>query len=299
MQSLPPAAMVSAPPFMPARAPEESPSSLTFQWAEPVPQGRRLGFWVLVVMCGLAVFFYLFQVVYPQTHRFTPVPQQVVVLNPADPAAMALLSRVQDRDYLLLPTESGMAAGPRLQDHAPVFHPSFEGHQLRALDLPYKAFTVPPARLLNVDKPVLPPLDLSELKDRAPARAEDDPPAPAARLTVTFQGDLAHRPLLAEVDLQGIPLEYPESCRFQLGVNAAGHVEFILPLTTSEKPEVAATTTTQILARMRNARFEPVTKASTTPQASSSKSQPSPAPAVHKLPTWGVATLSWQEPTKP
>ena len=274
---------------MPTKDSTTPSTPLTFQWDEPVRQGRRLGFWIFTVIVGLTVFFYLFQVVYPQTQRFTPVPQQVVVLNPADPAAMALLSRVQDRDYLLLPSDSDASTGPALQEHAPVFHPSFEGRQLRALDLPYKAFTVPPARLLNVDKTVLPPLDLSELK-AAPAGKRDGtvsaPPAKTkARLAVSFLGDLASRPLVKQPDLSLLSLEYPESCRYQLGVDAEGRVEFILPLNTSEKPEISPQANSQVLDQLQVLQFQPLAAASPAAKKSSSTT-----------PTWGTAVLHWADP---
>lgn len=277
---------------MPSKDSNTAQHPLTFQWDEPVRQGRRLGFWIFTVIVGLTVFFYLFQVVYPQTQRFTPVLQQVVVLNPADPAAMALLSRVQDRDYLLLPSDSDASAGPSLQEHAPVFHPSFEGHQLRALDLPYKAFTVPPARLLNVDKTVLPPLDLSELK--APPAAQKDKTASAlpaggkGKLAVRFLGDLANRPLVKQPDLSLLSLEYPASCRYQLGVDAEGRVEFIVPVSTSGKPEISPQANAEVLDQLQVLQFQPL--------AANSPTAEKPAPST---PTWGTAVLHWAEPATP
>ena len=275
---------------MPQKTANPNDPPLTFQWVEPLRQGRRLGFWMFVVFVGLVAFFYLFQVVYPQTQRFTPVPQQIIALNPADPSAVALLSRVQDRDYLLLPSDNyNPASGPSLQESAPVFHPSFEGHQLKVQDLPYKAFTVPPARLLNVDKPVLPPLDLSDLKGEprapAPGKTKERPSPAQAKLVVNFVGDLAKRELVAQPDLSEVPLAYPESCRFQMGVDAAGRVEFILPVNTSEKPEVTPQMAGQLLDRLQALRFQPQTA------ASGGKSNAGP--------TWGTAILFWAEPDVP
>lgn len=289
---------------MPSKATNSPPQvPLTFQWDEPVRQGRRLGFWVFTVIVGLTVFFYLFQVVYPQTQRFTPVPQQVIVLNPADPAAMALLSRVQDRDYLLLPSDTDATAGPSLQEHAPVFHPSFEGHQLRALDLPYKAFTVPPARLLNVDKTVLPPLDLSELKAAPAGKAESAaakaPASPKAKLSVSIVGDLAKRPLVAPPDLSQLALHYPDSCRFQLGVNAEGRVEFILPMEASEKSEISPQVSAQVLDQLQVLQFQPLaaTGGVGAPPASKGKDKgKASAMSPAGSPTWGTAILYWAEP---
>ena len=46
---------------MPDTTPE---TPLTFHWRKPVMKVRGLGFWVFVVLLGLAAFFYLFQVVF-------------------------------------------------------------------------------------------------------------------------------------------------------------------------------------------------------------------------------------------
>ena len=61
---------------MPDLHPQTDP--LTFRCGKPAPTARGLIFWMLVVLLCLAAFFYLFQVVYPQTQRFTPLPHQVI-----------------------------------------------------------------------------------------------------------------------------------------------------------------------------------------------------------------------------
>src|SRR5436309_497891 len=67
----------------------DSPSEtdpLIFHWQQPARKTRGLLFWLVAVLLALAGFFYLFQVVYPQAQRFTPVPHHIVALSPADPA---------------------------------------------------------------------------------------------------------------------------------------------------------------------------------------------------------------------
>src|SRR5947207_8780448 len=80
---------------MPEPLPESE--SLIFQWDKPVRSSRGLAFWLFVVLLALAGFFYLFQVVYPQAQRFTPVPHHIVALNAADASGREVLNKVQDQ----------------------------------------------------------------------------------------------------------------------------------------------------------------------------------------------------------
>jgi hypothetical protein len=262
---------------MPAESPKETP--LIFHWPKPLEQGRRLIFWIGVVALGLAAFFYVFQVVYPQSQRSTPIPHQVLLLDPSDPAARAILSKVQDRDFLVLPSEDTGTGAARLEDHAPVFHPSYEGHQLSLQDLPHKPFTVPPARLLKVDEPVLPPLDLGELK-RAEAGSAPGAVNAAPRLALKLTGALATRKMIHPPDLTGLSPADPAAIRIQLGVDAHGSVWFALPLRESENLQMSS----DLVARLTLARFEPLE----TKGAEGGK-----VPA-QEPPVWGIATFAWE-----
>lgn len=258
---------------MPVETNKETP--LIFHWPRPLEQGKRLIFWIGVVALGLAGFFYVFQVVYPQSQRSTPIPHQVLLLDPSDPVARAILNKVQDRDFLVLPGDDPAADAARLEERAPVFHPSYEGHQLSLQDLPHKPFTVPPARLLKVDEPVLPPLDLGELK------RPEEPLAPAStdsapRLVMKLTGALAKRKMIHPPDFTGLAPADPGAHRIQLGVDAHGRVWFALPLRESENLAVSAGLTE----RVSQARFEPA---------------PGEEGAAD-APTWGLATFAWETP---
>jgi hypothetical protein len=222
----------------------------TFDWRKPDQRSRGLAFWMFVTLLGLAGFFYLFQVVYPQSQRFTPVPHHVVVLSPADPAARELMNKVQDLDFMILPPPSERVGSANLDEHSPVFHPTFEGHKLQLQDLPQKTFTVPPARLLQMDAPVLPPLDLRESRTSPPsAKAAGR----SSRLTIKFSGPLASRAVTRAPDLSNISLDGPAACRFQLGVNAEGGVDVALPLSSSENAE----TMKELTSLLQGLRFAP------------------------------------------
>ncbi|HSI64076.1 MAG TPA: hypothetical protein VLE43_13195 [Candidatus Saccharimonadia bacterium] len=262
---------------MPADSPKETP--LIFHWPRPLEQGRRLIFWIGVVALVLAAFFYVFQVVYPQSQRSTPIPHQVLLLDPSDPAARAILSKVQDRDFLVLPSDDPGTGASRLEDHAPVFHPSYEGHQLSLQDLPHKPFTVPPARMLKVDEPVLPPLDLAELK-RAEADSAPGAKNAAPRLALKLTGALATRKLIHPPDLSGLSPADPGALCVQLGVDANGRVWFALPLRESESLQMSS----DLAARLTQARFEPL----------AAKDAASGNLLGQEPPVWGIATFSWE-----
>ncbi len=258
---------------MPQEAPERNP--LTFQWNLSVQKQRGLVFWMFIVVLGLAAFFYLFQVVYPQAQRFTPIPHQIVALNSTDPSARELMNRVQDRDFLILPPPSDATSTVNLEEHAPVFHPSFEGHKLQLQDLPNKAFTVPPARLLQMDAPVLPLPDFSELKPVTASSAVKSV-VNAPRLTVRVSGSLSLRAISRTPDLSGITMMDPSACRFQLGVNADGGVDVALPLSTAED----ADTIEKLATALQTMRF-------------------APASAKTSAPVWGTATFEWSKGGNP
>jgi hypothetical protein len=222
---------------------------------------------VFVVPLALAGFFYLFRVVYPQAQRFTPVPHHVVALNAADPAARELLNKVHDVDFLILPPQGEASGTVSLDEHAPVFHSTLEGHKLQLEDLPHQAIPIPPARLLQMDAPVLPPLDLSELKS-TPAAAKAV--VNVRGLTIRINGPLALRAMTHPPDLSGIFLSDPSACRFQIGVNSDGVVEVALPLASTENSEVLQKLG-NVVQRIRFA----------------------PASTKGAEPVWGTATFEW------
>lgn len=235
---------------MPARRTEEDP--LIFGWRMPVREGRSLLFWLLMVVLGMAGFFYLFQVVYPQSQRFTPAPQQVLVLNPADPAARAVMSKMRDRDFMILPSDAEAAIGPELDDMVPLFHPSFEKHEMALQDLPHRVFTVPAARLLRMNEPVLPALDL---KDMNPAPAATAAPASPPKLVLRLAGGAAGRELLHSPKLDNLLVIEPDAFRFQIGIDENGVVQFALPLETP--PATSQDLVQHAIGHLKHLRFKP------------------------------------------
>lgn len=242
---------------------------LTFDWRNPRTERTRLGFWMLITFLGLAAFLALFRVVYPQTQRLVPVAQQVTLLG-SDAAAQSVLNAVQDHDFLIIPSADSRKNPVSLDDRAPVFHPSYEKHELKLLDLPQRNTKPAPVRLLDVREPVLPPLDLSEL-NRSPQIPSTARPS---KLALNIRGGLASRKIASHPDFSTLQVPEPESWRFHLGVNRAGQVLFALPVEAPGKLGDAA----PLLRLLRQIRFAPET--------------------VEKT-TWGEAALVWSTTAEP
>ncbi|MCE9519207.1 MAG: hypothetical protein K8R87_06625 [Verrucomicrobia bacterium] len=242
---------------------------LTFDWRIPRGERSRLFFWMLVTFFGLAAFFALFRVVYPQTQRLVPIAQQVTLLG-SDTAAQSVLNSVQDHDFLIIPSADSKRNFVSLEDRAPVFHPSYEKHELKLLDLPQRNTKPAPVRLLDVREPILPRLDLTELKNNP----QPAPPAHPAKLTLHLRGGLASRAIASQPDFNTLQMIEPESWRFHLGVNSAGQVIFVLPIDAPGKLGDAV----PLLRLLQQIRFAPDVKAKA---------------------TWGKAALVWSTAAQP
>lgn len=251
------------------------PSLLNFHWHKPAGSDGRLWRWLIIAALGMISFFYLFKVVYPQTSRVTPLPQQVLILNATDPTSRAIMNRVQDIDHLMLPTSSDITNPVNLDERVPVFHPSFENHGFSLQDLPYKAVKVRPARLLDTMSPIMPPLDLSDLKE-TPTVIQRRAPGP--HLTMKLSGELSGRPLLSPPDFTQLGITDADAYRFQLGVDSRGHVSFALPISENGTPEI----TQRVVKHLTQLKFQAI-----------------PAKDATAKPAWGVATFQWSTVSPP
>jgi hypothetical protein len=248
--------------------PSQTDPGLTFDWRKPRAEWARLAFWMLVTFLGLAAFFALFRVVYPQTQRIVPTAQQITLLG-TDPALQPVLNAVQDRDFLIIPSSDGKKSPVSLEDRAPVFHPSYEKHEIKLLDLPQSNAKPAPVRLLDVREPVLPRLDLSDLIPSQRTSA-----SVPKKLALQVRGGLAARQTVSQPEFDGLQMAEPESWRFHLGVNSAGQVIFALPVEAPGKLEEAA----PLLRLLRQIRFAPESEARI---------------------TWGEAALVWPPTSAP
>ena len=251
----------------------DKPAPLIFEWDKPRSVGPGLFVWLLVSMLGLGLFFYLFKVVYPQTQRVTPVPQQVFMLNSALPSNQALINRVRDLDYLVLSGSDDTMKEVKLEDRVPVFHPTFEKHELQLQDLPHKDYATAPPRLLNIREPVLRPPDLSELKKKDSQMGKI---AANAELKLQFDGPVANLNLVQPSNFTSLQLSDPDAWRYQIGVEkSSGRVAFVLPVNAGEQPKVGQ----EILKRLQELRFEPQLNTDSTESV-----------------IWSSVTFSWGTP---
>jgi hypothetical protein len=248
----------------------DSRHTLVFDWKRPARRGLSIFTWLFIMLLGMTGFFFLFKVIYPQSQRFTPVPQQLFVLDPSSPSHQAVINRVQDQDYLIIPGNDDATREVHLEDHAPVFHPSFERHEFSLQDLPRTKINVFPARLLDPTSPVLPPPDLQGLK---PARAPVVQSGPSPAITLGFSGDLSQRQLLGKPDLSALKISDPGAWRFQIGVDGQGRVAYALPVATGEEQSEVK----PLLSLLSKLRFDAL-----------------PDPAAEGSVAWGVVTLHWK-----
>ncbi|WP_395717374.1 hypothetical protein [Prosthecobacter sp.] len=222
--------------------PDRTPTSgtLIFAW-----KARDHSLWHLVVallllMAGMAGFFFIFRIVQPVAQRTLVTPQHVISLDPRDPVALALIHRAQDRSFALLSdTDSVLPLdGPMFS-----FRPSFEGHQIGLRGLESSSGPTQP-RMLAVRPDVLPPV---------PRRATEPVTAPpAATLRAVMSPSLAKRGP-ASVELEGILLTQPTRVQFRVAVGPAGQIVTALPLSSADDAGVMR----QLHAAVSNLRFAP------------------------------------------
>lgn len=118
-----------------------------FNWSSGTGRERdwRLLFLIFVSLVGHVVVFYLFQVSYPRTERWTPRTRGVMLLSSVDPISSQVLRELDDRTYHLQGVGGSEVTAYALTRMAPKFRPSFLGHEvgLRGKQVPEREDTVP------------------------------------------------------------------------------------------------------------------------------------------------------------
>ncbi|MBL9133796.1 MAG: hypothetical protein JNG86_21475 [Verrucomicrobiaceae bacterium] len=232
---------------------------LTFAWNIRDRSTMRLIGAFVVLALLMAAFFLVFRVAYPTMQRASATPQRIVVLDPADPAARAIINRAQDKSFALFPVESrDTPANTRL----PAFEPSFRDARMHLVPmLPTPAVTRQP-QLFTPATSVLPAV---------PPRATLPPQAPPAAVLRAVPGaDLAKR-APADLTLSDIPLADPHSVQFRAAIGAAGEVLVALPLGSIDDPALMQ----RLHAAITALRFKPDPK---TPRQ------------------WGTLSFRWESP---
>lgn len=154
------------------------PHRFIFDWSRP-PKWEgdwRLLILIFISLIGHVVVFYLFQVSYPPTERWTPRTRSVMLLSSVDPISAQVLRELDDHTYHLQGAGTTEVAPYSLSKMSPKFRPSFFNHEvaLKAQSIPVRQEELP--LLFPPGRMELPPL---------PARpAKATPSAPVASGTV-------------------------------------------------------------------------------------------------------------------
>lgn len=208
--------------------PDHEAAGLTFQWRERDSPHVRLFFCLLLTTAGAALFFMLFKVVYPQARHFSTAPQQVMLLDPAQPAARDIVSQARDENFLLLGTNSDPSQTGLVRDELlPVFQPSFAGFTMKLVDLPGVRDSHSLPRVFIAAETPLPPV--ATVKK---AHLENARTGTAGRvLRVALHGDLSARGLAGPREVNSeLAAGGGTLPRYRVAVSAAGLVTFALPL---------------------------------------------------------------------
>lgn len=213
---------------MPAKPTTEEP--LIFAWG-----ARDHSLWHLVValvllMGAMGGFFVVFRIVHPVAQRLPAAPQHILALDPADPAALALIHRAQDRSFALLGDSD--VAGPQAAALLAV-RPSFADYRLQLLPMPPAPTLARVPHLFPPGTGVLPPVP------PRPDAAAAPPAPPPATLRAVFSGALAGRGMGGgSVEMPGIDLSQPTRVQFRVAIGSAGQVITALPLSSMDDPAV-------------------------------------------------------------
>ena len=235
----------------------ETDKQLIFSWRDRDGSGWRLAGWLVITIVLVGGVFLLFQVVYPQSRHHITYPQEILVFDASQPATRALLGRVRDRDYLLIPPDTESLA--KAQEALPVFRPSFQDFSARLRELPQVKAPLQTPRIFSPDALPLPPVILPAL-DAAQQQAGAGQPARVVRkqaLRVKITGPLAERALQSTRDLPGVALTDPGSTRFRIYVSAPGQVTLALPVSRPDETPESAALMKDLHQRVAGLRFAP------------------------------------------
>ncbi|MFM2169479.1 MAG: hypothetical protein RIS79_3850 [Verrucomicrobiota bacterium] len=217
---------------------------LTFAWKIRDRSTLHVVLLTILLAVLMALFFVVFRITYPSVQTADAVPQRMLMLDPADPEALALIHRAQDKSFGLVPAEP---VDLTAQGNFPSFTPGYAGFelQLRAME---PAMTTPePPRVFTAATPVLP-----EVAPRAKQPVIEARPA----VLRAIPGPELARRAPAALEIRDVPLSDPENARFSISVDASGRVTEALPLFNCEDPA----TTKALRDRVAALRFQPDSK---------------------------------------
>jgi hypothetical protein len=241
---------------------DERPHGLIFQWLAREGRGWNLLVGILATTMALAGFALLFQVVYPAARRQPLAVQRMVLLDSSSPAARAILDRVRDHDFLVLPPVNLVSTPPEAA--TPVFSPSFKDFKLEPKDIlesrTHGSAQLP--RLFRPEKPLLPPLPPAPVTQARPV-------APPQSLQMTVTEGLEMRGITRPVTFHDARFAEMLNVSYRIAVAPDGRVALVVPLSDPGNQ-------TEVFGEVRSA-------------FSSLRFQTRPSSEME----WGTVTLQW------
>jgi hypothetical protein len=199
---------------------------LSFAWKIRERPTWHVIWLTLLLGVFMGLFFVVFRITYPVVKQADAVPQHVLVLDPADPASLAIIHRAQDRSFGLVPAEPSDAAQ---MVPLPTFTPIYAGAELNLLPMMTAPETPQQPHFFSASTTVLP---------KVPPRVPQLPKqVPQAVLKAVLPTELVHR-ASHHLEIQDVPITDIENAHFRIAINAFGQVTQALPLFTPTEPEV-------------------------------------------------------------
>jgi hypothetical protein len=222
----------------------------SFEWKREAPISWRLIFFLGISFTAHAFCFYLFQVVYPPSERFSPSPSRITFLSPNDAASQAMLWEIEDRVVFIRSAEGESVSRNPLNDIGIEFRPSFAEHELKLKRMPLPAVEGADLDPLSTFGPLLPPLSGTNSTLSSAAQSGDK-----AIPSIEPGPGLSDRPIVSSGNWNWAENNADNlggrEVMLMLGIDAEGRPEHVLM-----HSGIGEELDTQILTSSRNIRFE-------------------------------------------
>jgi hypothetical protein len=204
-------------------------STLLFAWKVRDRSLLRLIGAFLLLSLFLGGLFLVFRITYPVMQQADATAQRLIVLDPADPAALALIHRAQDKSFGLMPSET---SAETIAVTLPGFAPSYQGSRLKLLPMSADEDAPRQPQLLTHATSVLPAV---------PRRATLPPQTRAEPVLSVLTGpELARRAPEGGLSLRGLDIRDPASLQIRVAIDESGRVVHVLPMLGNELPATLA-----------------------------------------------------------
>lgn len=247
--------------------PNQDHHGLIFHWLAHEGRGLKLVVGTVATLLTLAGFALLFQVVYPAARRHPLAVQRILLLDGSTPESRAILEKVRDQDFLVLPPLAAVITPPEADP--PVFTPSFKEFTLQPKDIlesrTHGGVLLP--RVFRAGAALLPPVAAAPVVTARPVGRSQS-------LQMVVEEGLSGRPVTRPVAFRDARFAEIAGTAYRIAVASSGRVTLVVPIS---DPGNESDLFGQIRTEFARLRFQPRTEA-----------------AVE----WGTVALKWQ-PEKP